>query len=82
MTCFYSDPNRESDPFALPDAEAFYATDCFGLDDDSDRDDAAPAGWYVWACFPGCMPDSDPCGPYDSEAEAIAAWRDESGRVD
>lgn len=31
-----------------------------------------PAGWYWWSCQPGCMPDSDPMGPFDSEDEAIA----------
>lgn len=29
-------------------------------------------GWYWWACFPGCMPDGEPCGPFATEAEAIA----------
>ena len=28
-------------------------------------------GWYYWTCFPGCLPDSDPIGPFDSEQEAI-----------
>lgn len=36
---------------------------------------ARRAFWY-WFCFPGCMPDSEPSGPYDSEAEALAAARD------
>lgn len=31
----------------------------------------APAGWYWWACFPGCMPDGDPMGPFDTEQQAI-----------
>ena len=30
------------------------------------------AGWYWWSCFPGCMPDSDPIGPFATEAEALA----------
>ena len=29
------------------------------------------AGWYWWACFPGCLPDSDPFGPFESERAAI-----------
>jgi hypothetical protein len=29
-------------------------------------------GWYWWACFPGCMPDGEPSGPFATEAEAIA----------
>ena len=28
-------------------------------------------GWHWWACFPGCMPDGDPVGPFDTEREAI-----------
>lgn len=30
------------------------------------------AGWYWFSCFPGCLPDSDPCGPFATEAEALA----------
>jgi len=26
--------------------------------------------WYWQACYPGCLPDSDPFGPFDSEDEA------------
>lgn len=28
-------------------------------------------GWYWWACFPGCLPDSEAYGPFDTEADAI-----------
>ena len=35
------------------------------------------SGWLYWFCFPGCMPDSDPIGPFNSEAEALAAAREE-----
>ena len=28
-------------------------------------------GWYWQACYPGCLPDSDPIGPFQSESEAI-----------
>lgn len=27
--------------------------------------------WFWWACFPGCFPDGDPSGPFDTEDEAI-----------
>lgn len=30
-------------------------------------------GWFYWYCFPGCMPDSDPVGPYATPQEARAA---------
>jgi hypothetical protein len=35
------------------------------------------AGYYYWFCFPGCLPESEPSGPYASEQEAIAAAREE-----
>ena len=28
-------------------------------------------GWYWQACQPGCLPDSDPVGPFRSEAAAL-----------
>lgn len=35
-------------------------------------DECPEPGWYWWACFPGCLPDSDPMGPFATEAEALA----------
>ena len=32
--------------------------------------------WYWWSCFPGCLPDSEPFGPFATEAEAIADAQD------
>lgn len=29
--------------------------------------------WFWWPCFPGCLPDGEELGPYDSEQEAIDA---------
>ena len=47
---------------------AFYVADC-----------AQFAGWYWWACQPGCLPDGEAQGPFDSvEAardDAVAAFR-------
>lgn len=32
-------------------------------------------GWYWWPGFPGCLPDGEPTGPFQTEIEAIAdAW--------
>ena len=28
-------------------------------------------GWYWQACFPGCLPDSDPVGPFATRADAL-----------
>lgn len=86
MSQHYSDPSRESDPHALPDIEVWHydydpeaPAECpLGYDDL----DHAPAhgpecgGWYWQTCLPGCLPDSDPQGPYASEAEAAQAWEE------
>ena len=39
----------------------------------TDTEEYAPQGkgWYWWACFPGCLPDGDPSGPFETEQEAI-----------
>lgn len=29
-------------------------------------------GWYWWACFPGCLPDGEPNGPFDTREAALA----------
>lgn len=89
MAQHYSDPRRADDPHALPDLEVWQhrhgrAPDgsrvrrceephCSGDDDDNEcRGD----GWYWWACFPGCLPDSDPVGPFATKAEALADARE------
>jgi hypothetical protein len=33
-------------------------------------------GYYWRACFPGCLPDGDPSGPFDTEEEAIRDAQD------
>jgi hypothetical protein len=71
----YSNPERENEKFALPDVETFEIAEgsTEHLDDDGEP---LSAGWYYWFCFPGCMPDSEPSGPYDTEEAAIAAARE------
>ena len=73
MPQHYSDPSRESDPHALPNVETFEVeSGTFS----PGRTWAVQSGWYWQACFPGCLPDSDPVGPFDTEAEALADARD------
>jgi hypothetical protein len=31
------------------------------------------AGWFYWCCSPGCLPESEASGPYDSYGEALTA---------
>lgn len=57
----YSNPNRINEPTALPDIEIIVNEDgCY----------------YWWSCFPGCLPDSDPIGPFDTYEDALAAVQD------
>jgi hypothetical protein len=78
----YSNTDREADAYALPDVEVFYHNgtrdtpgDCWA---DSDGE-PMPSGWYYWFCFPGCMPDSDPFGPFLSEQAALDDCREQAG---
>lgn len=34
-------------------------------------------GWFWWTCLPGCLPDSEPFGPFASELEAIDDARED-----
>ena len=73
MSQFYTNPAREDPWYSLPDAEVFW------LDADEQTDDEGeplPEGWYWWACFPGCLPDSEPIGPFATEDEALADAQD------
>src|SRR5512147_1800821 len=78
----YSDPRREDEPTALPDIEVFEGADyCHGCDCDG-CDDGEPCPhlehdkWYWWSCFPGCLPDGEPNGPFETEEEALADARE------
>ena len=104
MTQFYVEPNRENDPYALPDAEVFYISGqeyaAREIENETElaheyaleyhrifadikhvkwfRDSLAADigdGWYWWSCFPGCLPDSDPLGPFASKQDAISDAR-------
>lgn len=78
MSQHYSDPTRENDPYALPDLETFCLSRAMiAADGMVDEDgEALEPGWYYWYCFPGCMPESEPVGPFDSEAAALAYARE------
>ena len=105
MAQHYSNPDRESETYALPDLETFrarygdcpYCTStviedgsgqfhCENCADGRRGQGVVPAtiesGWFYWFCLPGCMPDSEPYGPYETEAAAVAAARDEYGDSD
>lgn len=79
----YSDKSRKDDPWALPDLDVFLytsyegsdPTECpnAGLDGDYTHEHGPDCDGYYWqSCFPGCLPDSDPVGPFKTQEEAIA----------
>ena len=74
MSQHYSDPKRASEPHALPDLETFYA--------EQPTHPVAEAGWYYWYCFPGCLPDSEPIGPFATEADALTDARSHEAEYD
>jgi hypothetical protein len=83
-----SDDTRENEPQALPNVDVFAVSqleinyNIANLDHAGKHDHQAwpcwpcctivQAGWYWWSCFPGCMPDGEPFGPFVTEADAIA----------
>ena len=38
---------------------------------DTDLKPSEVLGHYWWPCLPGCLPDNDAVGPFDSEHDAI-----------
>ena len=43
------------------------------LDNDGDEPPMNHAGWFWWSCSPGCLPNSEPNGPFSSSIRARAA---------
>lgn len=73
MSYYYSEPHRESDPHALPDVQILHSSD---MPETFLSQDGGEPGFYFWFCFPGCLPDSDPFGPFDSAEAALHAARE------
>jgi hypothetical protein len=44
--------------------EVFYADDVLA------NSFGGSAGWYWWACYPGCLPDGDAFGPFPTSYRA------------
>jgi len=53
--------------------ETFYVDECEIPNSESiDVDEEfLSAGFYWWTCFPGCIPDGEPNGPFETEEDAI-----------
>ena len=39
-------------------------------------------GWYWWWCLPGCLPSSEPYGPFATEGEAYEAVEEEIAELE
>jgi len=89
MPYHYTDESKASDEPALPDVEVFKsfydAKTQLPLGPGSIgvfhklMEDGEPMGWYYAHGTPGCLWDSDPVGPFDSEADALKAAREAAG---
>jgi hypothetical protein len=62
----YSDPTKANDKWTLPDVEIFHG-------EVEGEDGEKVLGWWYQFGLPGCMPDSEPHGPFESAAEAEIA---------
>lgn len=40
------------------------------------EEEGITGGWFWQACFPGCLPDGAPMGPFATKAEALADARE------
>jgi hypothetical protein len=75
---FHAEPdNSHATPERHGSFEVFWHDGGHMVEHDGDGDmslddwrDAERAGWYWWACFPGCLPDGELCGPFASSAQA------------
>jgi len=73
----YSDPKRENDKYSLPDLEVWEHKHTIGAACPLVSmgivagDECGGPGWYYWYCLPGCLPDSDPMGPFETAQAAL-----------
>ena len=46
------------------------------------EEEGIEGGWFWWTCLPGCLPDSQPFGPFATRQEAIADAQNSNGEPD
>ena len=56
--------------FQTDTGEEYGSFEVFYLKASTEEGSERDAGWYWWACFPGCLPDGELTGPFKTEAEA------------
>jgi predicted RNA-binding Zn-ribbon protein involved in translation (DUF1610 family) len=68
MTCDHCDvtfPDTAENPLLCPECGKRTRAAC-----------TARNAWFWHSCFPGCLPDSEPFGPFETAAEALADARE------
>lgn len=61
--------------FHSEDGEPYGSFKVFWHKPDGNHEDYSPMdkpGWFWWSCQPGCIPDSEPTGPFASSHAARA----------
>lgn len=56
--------------FTNEDGQSYGSFEVIWLDYEIDGEDETKAGWYWWPCFPGCLPEDGPNGPFASSRAA------------
>lgn len=88
MSYHHTDQSRETEETALPDVEIFHIARAVPYDECPACDPEAPnfethtgehVGYYYALGFPGCLWDSEPIGPFKTEAVALEAARESAG---
>jgi hypothetical protein len=64
-------------PHSASHAGACTGQPCLTCEKPATFRDTGRKAWWFWFCFPGCMPDSEASGPYQSEHEALEAAREQ-----
>jgi hypothetical protein len=64
---FYQEQNQYFETFFLSESE------CEKWNENSEFDSEYEPGYYYWFSMPGCYPDSDAFGPYETEELAYDA---------
>lgn len=82
MAYHYVDPSKENDDWTLPNINTWKES-AREKDEETDNDWYVRwyggEGWYFAFGFPGCMNDSEPTGPFETEEEAVEYARDLCG---
>lgn len=57
--------------FECPDGGGYGSFEVFFITGQGANEPAFERGWYWWPVFPGCLPDGEMCGPFETEQQAI-----------